>query len=228
MNIEKEDLTRPQVINSLLNIGHGDLTIYSDLGLQFVKLDPGFFAHLVPWNHNSGKVRDSKNALPVIGLRGETNDKYFENAAAHLCLLDPRNLLKAIRFHKSLPPTHNGAGKYLKKAVNLYLKMREGNNKWFDKTALQHRRSLKELYALFHINMGKRARSILHGKERSRLRGRYVSLDLPKNSIFSAISEIKNMKPQEAAGTIMHYDIPFLTAMGALGGINKNMIYFLL
>lgn len=208
--MERVDLSRPNVINSLLNIGHGDLSIYKSTGIDMINLDPNFFAHLISYNNKVGKVRDSKAALPVIGLRSG-DDEYFENAAAHLCLLDPRNLVKAIRFHKSMPPTNNGAGKYFKEAIRLYLKKREGNIKWFDKTAIQHRRSLKELYALFHIKPSARAQRILFKKEK------------PQRSIFNVVAQLKNMKPTEAAGTIINYKIPFLIAMGALkGGIKNN------
>ena len=108
--MEKTYVSRNQLINSLLHIGHGDLSIYAETGLQAAKWEPELFGHLIAWNQQKGEVRDSKAALPIIALRGDTDLQLYENACAHLCMLDPRNLLRAVRYHRELPTVGGGAG----------------------------------------------------------------------------------------------------------------------
>ena len=203
--MEQTEVTRNQIVNELLRIGHGDLKIYSDTGLKAVKVEPELFAHLIAWNEKKGEVRDSKKAFPILALRGEKDDELYENAAAHLCLLSPRDLVSACRYHRELPPAP-GAG-WIKKAINKFLTERERNQRWWDATVLQHRESIKTLYAMYHIPPTDRTQAILFEKK------------YPPGSVFEKVKELKNMKPDEAAGTILNHKIPFLIAVGALGGI---------
>ena len=211
---EKQTISRNQLVNQILRIGHGDLSIYSPLGLQAAKEEPELFAHLIAWNHVKGEVRDSKVALPVLALRGHQDTELFENAVAHLCSLDPRNLVKAIHFNRAYSvegmPVTPGAGNLLEGAVHRYLKAREASPRWWIKTALQHRKSMKSLYALYHVKPNSLAQAVLFKRQK------------PKNSVFEVLANLKNMPPQEAAGNILNYKIPFLVAVGAVGGIKKN------
>jgi hypothetical protein len=208
--IEKQILTQTQLVNQLLHIGHGDLSIYKDIGLKAAGHEPELLGHLIAWNAKKGEVRDSKVALPVLALRGKKDPELYENAVAHLVSLDPRNLVKAIRFHKSMPSLHDGAGKLLKRGVTEYLYYREGNSKWWDKTVLQHKASMKTLYALFHVHPSARAQNILFKGWK------------PRDSVFQAVALLKQMAPQEAAGTILNFNIPFTIAVGALGGVKDK------
>ncbi len=206
--METQGITKAQLVNQLIKIGHGDLSIYKEVGIKAVQQEPELFAHLIAWNATKGEVRDSKVAFPVIALHSTTkDDELFENAAAHLCKLDPKDLLRACRFHRELEVTKVGGAKYIKIAVNKYLREREKKRKWWDSSVLQHRQSMKSLYAMYHIRPSSFADSILFKRE------------YPANSVFSRLRELKHMAPQEAAGTILNYNIPFLTAVGALGGI---------
>lgn len=208
--MEKTHVTQVQMVNDLIRIGHGDLSIYADIGLPAAKHEPELFAHLIAWNQKKGEVRDSKVALPIIALRGIQDAVLHENAAAHLCLLSPRDLVRATRFHRQLP-TPNGGGAWLKEAIKRYIRTRESNTLAWDRTVLQHRKAMKTLYAMNHIKPSARANKILFKRQ------------YPKNSIFQKVADLKNMAPQEAAGTILNAKIPFLVAVGALGGIKgKN------
>ena len=64
--MEKTAVSRNQLVNQLLHMGHGDLSIYNDIGLKAVKAEPELFGHLIAWNTKKGEVRDSKVALPVL------------------------------------------------------------------------------------------------------------------------------------------------------------------
>jgi hypothetical protein len=209
--MEKTSITQNQIVNEILHIGHGDLSIYTETGLKAVGNEPELLAHLIAWNQKRGEIRDSKVALPIIALHGYKDYELFENAAAHLCLLSPRNLVRAIRYHKSIPvPAIFGGSAMIKQAVEKYLKTREQKPSWWDKTALQHRKSMKTLYAMNHIKPSPRANKILFKRQ------------YPINSVFQKVKQLKDMPPVEAAGTILNHKIPFLVAVGAIGGLKDK------
>lgn len=209
--MDRTVVSQLQMVNDILRIGHGDLSIYTDIGLKAVQHEPELFAHLISWNSKRGEVRDSKKALPIIALRGKKDPELFENACASLCLLSPRDFLSAIRFHKDrVLPRTTGGGKFLKHAIFLYLKTRESNPNWWDRTVLQHRKTIKELYALNHIRPDARANEILFKRV------------YPSNSIFTKVKQLKDMSPKEAAGTILNNKIPFLIAIPAMQGIKDK------
>lgn len=209
--MERTEVSRNQLVNQLLHIGHGDLSIYNDIGLKAVKAEPELFAHLIAWNHKKGEVRDSKKAFPAIALRGASDKELYENAVAHLCLLDPRNLLSSLVYSKcGLPQIGDGGKRILKEGVSLYLRKREEKPSWWNRTAVQHRKSLKSLYKIFRIKPSVFAQWVLFDRS------------YPPDSIFALLGKLKDMDPQEAAGTILNHEIPFLIAVGALGGIKDK------
>jgi hypothetical protein len=211
--MEKSTISRNSMVNQLLKIGHGDLNSYIPVGLQSVKEEPELFAHLIAWNEKKGEIRDSKVALPIIALRGDYDVELSENAIAHLCLLDPRNLVKAIEFNRAMKKSHpiaSGNGNFLESSIRQYITIREENPGWWVRSVLQHRKSMKALYALYHIKPNQLAQDVLFDRKK------------PKGSVFEALANLKNMNPLEAAGTILHHKIPFLIAVGAVGGIKNN------
>jgi hypothetical protein len=209
--VERTEVTRNQIVNQLMRVGHGKFDIYKDVGLKAVNSEPELFAHLIAWNNKHGQVRDTKVAFPVIALRGEPDAELYENAVAHLCVLDPRNLLRAVEFHKGLKNGAGaGAGRLLKRGVYKYIKAREKDRRWWDKTVIQHRKSMKALYALYHIKPSQRAQSVLFDGKK------------PKGSVFEALKNLKNMTSEEAAGTILNFNIPFNIAVGAIPGLKNK------
>lgn len=209
--MEKTTISRNQIINQLMHMPHGELSMYVPICMQALANESELFGHLISYNNKKGEVRDSKAAFPIIALRGEADDELYENAVANLCTLDPRTLVKGIEFHKKLSKTHPlgkvGAGKILKSGMSQYVKWRERNDGIWIRTALQHRKALKSLYTYFHIKPSQLAQDVLFDKIK------------PKGSVFEALANLKNMNPQEAAGTILNFNIPFLIASGAVGGI---------
>lgn len=211
--MESTTFSRNKLLNQLLNIGHRDLDIYVKECVPVLKVESELFAHMIAWNQKKGEVRDSKIAFPVIALRGPEDAELYENAVAHLLLLAPKYLMKAVEFNRKLSKNGNslgvgaGAGKLLKSGVEQYIRIREANKGWWTKTAVQHRSNLKALYALFHVKPNALAQAVLFDKT------------YPKGSVFEAVKNLKSMAPQEAAGTILNYKIPFLVAVGAPGGV---------
>ena len=52
--MERTEVTKNQIVNELIRIGHGDYSIYLDIGLKAIKTEPELFAHLIAWNHKIG------------------------------------------------------------------------------------------------------------------------------------------------------------------------------
>lgn len=205
--MEKTGLSRNQIIQQLTRSSHGDLKSYVAPGLAAASEDGEFFAHLIAWNEKNGQIRDSKVALPVVSLAAKTfNSELAENSLAHLALLDPRNLVRALKFAMDVKtPGHAGE---LRRLVVRYLRERENDSARWQRTAVQHRASLKTLYALFHVKPSSLADRVLFKGE--------------KLGIFKTIAELKDMASADAASAIIQLRIPFLIAVGALGGKAKE------
>jgi len=209
------------MVNELLKVGHHNPDLYTENGLKAVQTEPELFAHMIAWNYKKGKVRSSKIALPVIALRGTPDMEWWENAVAHLCTLDPRNLVNATVFNKDLTKrglrVGEGAGRLLKNGVNMYIRARERHPSWWTKTAVQHRRSLKALYAYYHIKPSPIAQDVLFNGKR------------PEGSIFEAIELMKTMTPLQAAGTIVEMGIPYTIAVTVVPDIkDPNVVMALM
>jgi len=210
-------LTKQRLIAELSKSPHGALKEYIPIGKQAVEQEGEFFAHLIAWDKKNGQIRDSKVALPVIGLAFEHDAELLDNAYAHLALLGPRELLRAFHFAREIRPT--GQMVKLRTVIGDYLHEKEQDKGW-DHLAIQHRKTLRELYARAHVRpmtKADRVRAVLFGEDE---KGNKVPL--PKGSIFEVVANLKNMAPTEAAGSIMKYRIPFLIAMGALGAKAKE------
>jgi len=135
-------------------------------------------------------------------LAYENDPELLDNSFAHIALLGPRELARAYRFALEVRP--KGKMRELRRLVEAYLREKESQKGW-DHLAVQHRGTLKELYALGHVAPSAYADKILFKGER------------PRGSVFEAVAHLAEMSPTEAAGAIMHFKIPFLIAMGALG-----------
>lgn len=204
----EKSLSKNQVIAELARSSHGDLKQYLPIVKSSAKEDPEFLAHLIAWNEKNGQIRDSKIALPVTSLTMWHDDELAENSLAHMALLDPRSLVKAVEFSKKIKTLLNG--KAIERLVEAYLREREKKRGWWDATALQHRASMKTLYAMNHIKPSDRADKILFKRSYA------------KNSAFYALRELKNMTPKDAAAAIINKELPFQIAIGALGAKAKD------
>jgi len=207
--MNESGIAKNRIISELTRSSHGDLGQYVPTGSAAAKEDPEFFGHLVSWNRIHGSVRDSKTALPVIALTGVSGDDVLrENALAHIASLDPRNLVRAVRFAMSVRP--GGNLRKIRRVVERYLRAREASPKWFERTVLQHRQSVKELYALLHIKPSPWANQIL------------FTGPIPEGTAFAAVRDLAKMGPVDARAAIAEHKIPFLVAVGALGGKAKE------
>lgn len=202
-------LTKNQILSELSRSPHGKLEEYVPVGKKAVLNEPEFFAHLIAWNHIKGQIRDSKVALPIISLTEKTlHDDFISNSLAHLAVANPRELEKAYRFAKQIKI----GGKMhdrLKNLIRDYLRNKETEKNW-DRLALQHRKVLTTLYAIAHMKPGEHQQRVLFEKKYA------------PGSVFTAVANLKNMSPDEAAGTILQKRLPFLIVKGALGNKVKE------
>ena len=208
-------LTKQRIVAELSRSSHGALKEYVPIGKQAVLQEGEFFQHLMAWDKMHGQIRDTKVALPIIGLAYEKDAELADNSLAHIALLGPRELASAYRF--ALEIRLPAKMRELRRLVESYLHQKEQDKGW-DHLAIQHRGTLKELYALAHAKPEKeRTNVVLFGRNFDKTKA-----PLPKGSVFEVVANLKNMAPTEAAGSIMKYHIPFLIAMGALGEKAKD------
>lgn len=203
-------LTKNQIIAELSKSPHGKLGEYIPLGRKAAETEPEFFAHLISWDYIKGAVRDAKVALPIVAMLSAAYSKeevFRENALAHIAKLGPRELERAYRFALEAKPSGMNM---LRRLIRNYLHLREQHTPSWDRLAVQHRKTLANLYALTHAKRSDRVGEILFvGKN-------------PEGSVFHDVANLKNMTPKEAAYTITHRRIPFLIALGALGEKSKD------
>lgn len=214
----EKGLTRNEILSELSKSPHGKLNEYIPVGLRACKQEPEFFAHLIAWDHKKGQIRDAKAALPIVSLLSpDYPADLAENSLAHLAKLSPRELNKAYRFalEQKMKSSHL---KGLNKFVGAYLHNSEENWRIWDRIAIVHRHTLKELYALTHTKpKSERVNVILFGRDFEKKKQKF-----PKTSIFQKVADLSNMSETEAAGTILEYKIPFLIAIGAIGKKMKD------
>lgn len=204
------------LLSALMKSPHGKLAEYLPVCEKFAAADPDLFAHTIAYNHVKGQVRDAKVALPVIQLLDQrvTCLPYVESALAHLADLRPREFLRALEFARDIKaPT-----RLLRRLVERYLIDLEQDRREWDRTALQHRGTLRALYAKWAFTAPGRAKNKADWTyEKAVLFG-----EAPYGTVFSKLKTLKDLDPAEIAGTIMRYQIPFLIAQGALGAKAKD------
>ena len=205
----EQGISKQKIFAELAKSSHGKLGEYVTIGKQAIEQESEFFQHLIAWNAIHGQIRDSKVALPVLGLAYEKDTELLDNSLAHLADLNPRELLKAFMFLRELRP--KGRMMTMDRLVRDYLHDLESEKGW-DHVAVQHGKVLRSLYAYARVKPTKdRVRIVLFGGVKKGEKS-----PLPKGSIFEAVANLKKMSATEAAAVIVKFKIPFLIAAGAL------------
>lgn len=204
-------LTKNQILNELTKSPHGKLEEYLAVGQQATREDPEFMAHLIAFNREHGQIRDSKVALPIITLSvPEFPAELISNSLAHVVSLDPRNMVRALRFAKQIK---SGRVRLLHGTVKRYLYNLQHNRSQWERVAIMHRASLQTLYTFPYTGGRIKQRSMV----KALLEHNYT-----KDSLFDSIRNLRDMAPQEAAGTIMRLNLPSLVVRGAVGAKLKD------
>lgn len=205
--VERAGVGRKALVAQLAKSPHGNLDEYLVVGVPGAQEDPEFFGHLVAWNAVRGQVRDAKVALPLLALMGRPGAlaaDLRENAHAHLALLDPRNLLRGLVWARPKDQIH-GEWRGLRSLVEIYLRAREQEEGWWDRTVLTHRASMKDLYKLARVKPSRRAQAVLFERE------------APEGSVFAAIRSLHAGSTDHALETLAKWKLPWLVVRGALG-----------
>ena len=201
-NVMEQGLTKTRVIAELAKSPHGKLSEYVPTGMRAAAEDPDFFAHLVAWSAQKSEIRDARVALPVIALAAATERAELENAAAHVAALDPRLFLRAVEFARTL--TIKRSRLYRRLVARYLAELETVNPARRQHVVLQHRKTLRRLYTLFHVKPSPEAELTIvkgHG--------------LP-GSIFDIVKSLSTLPAEQAAGLIVSHRIPFLIAAGAM------------
>jgi hypothetical protein len=208
-------LKKTRVISELLRSSHGKLDDYIPVGRQEVLEDPEFVAHMIAWNEKKGSIRDSKIALPIISLPEMCDKILIENSLAHLALQNPRMLVRALKFAEKMKISPRPVFEMLKR----YIRAREENRGWWDRTTIQFRKDFKSLYAMGKVKPSEYAQRILFDR------------DYPEDSPFYAIAHLSAMDGIEISAAITKWKLPYLVISGALGkrvSQNSDMLYTIL
>ena len=189
---------RTEIISTLTKSAHGKLDEYLPLATVASREDADFYAHLIAWNATRGNVRDARVALPVVGLASRpTSRDHVENALALVAHLGPREFARAVAFCR----VAGAPDRTVRRLVVRYL--REVELSTWDRLSLQHRRTLRGLYAKYHVKPSQTAEAAL-------FRGDPVGR-------FAVVQSLREMDPLAAAAAVVHHKIPFLVARGAIG-----------
>ena len=206
----EQGLTKQQVISELAKSPHGKLAEYVKVGLPAARQDPDFFAHLVAWTVANSQIRDAKVALPVIALATKPAvDPYREHSAAVLASLDPRNFLRAMTFSREVPEMRP-AFKIIKKVAVRYLREREADRKYWDRSVLQYRQAMRTLYKATRMKHDGYFNDVLFKNQ------------YPSGSVWETIRDLSKLSARDAVLAVQKHDIPFLVALPALGEKLKN------
>lgn len=208
--MSESGLSRNQIFVELAKSEHGDLKEYVPVGYAAAREHPDFLAHLLVWNKDKGQVRDTKAALPVIALMNQNLDEEFvENALACLTLLNPRDMLRAYRFVLETRPKNRMTT--IKRTLVTRFHLQEKNWPKWERTMLQHRDTLRELFALLsYPPVDKRTDACVFRRKGTE------KLAYPPGGLFELVAGLKNMSPKEAAGMILTKKLPFLPVFQAL------------
>lgn len=210
-------LSKNEIIAQLVRSAHGKLLEYVPLGKRATEEYPDFMAHLIAWDKTKGQIRDAKVALPIVTLMVPgLHEEFVDNALAHITLLGPREMLAGYRFALGTRvPGHMTA---IRKVLCAKLTQNEKNWPKWERTMLQHRNTLRELFSLLHLKTPDSRTDACLFRRTGKTR-----LPYPEGGLFETVAKLKGMSPQEAAGTILQKKIPFLIAAGAMGDRMKDV-----
>lgn len=232
-----------ELLQTLGRLEHGNLTHFVEPGLDLAKADPEIFVHQVARNHDIGKVRDSKVALPVLGLRAlsVSDQAWVESTVACMLSLGPRELVRALEFSGQLtigtikwfekPPRGSKLpGKWHEAKLKKPLKVVPGLGAELKRgieAYLRARESSKPWITKTIVQHRAAVYQLYrwgHIQMDPFVQRILVDKDYPKGSVFEAIANLKTMSPEEAAGVIRKYKLPAPVIVGAVSSIKDKAI----
>lgn len=199
---------RLELLNSLLTTPHRRLDDLAELHGTLLAEDPVFYGHLAIWYQKNGDVRDHKEIFIGCLLTSSLEE---HRGAGYVLLqkLPPYQVARVVSFLKE---KRSKVPRSTRTAVTHYLRTREADPNFFDRTALRARKPLKKLYASLHIKPSPRADAILF-KEKP-----------PADSLIGAVQGLAKAEPAEQARLITEHRIPYTTAVGAIREMTDEVV----
>lgn len=224
------------MLNSLLTCPHRKLGLVHPLHAELVKTDPRFYVRLAAWYADHGDVRDHKEMF-VVTLATSDFTGHRDVGLAMLRELPPYQVGRVVDFihgvtdevmvkvervkgakaEKVKMTATEGIGRNVPRSVKTevtrYLREREADDKWFDATALQARKTLKRLYALLHVKPGPRAQAVL-----------FDELPPPGSKLAGLKALAHTDDPDLQAKLLIEHDVPFRVAVGLVKTITPAVL----
>lgn len=161
-----ETKTYVEIFNGITSTPHRDYSAMSSVHQTACARSPKFYIHLGAWYKDSGVVRDHNVLFAATMITSEIA-AVREVGLALARQLDPRNLVRVARLVNEFKGGKTD-GRFvliprsLRTEIRRYLRDRENDDRWFDRTVVSNRRAMHDLYEMAHIRPGsRRAQAIL-------------------------------------------------------------------
>ncbi len=199
---------RLELLNSLLTTPHRRLEDIADLHARLLSEDPIFYGHLAVWYQEHGEVRDHKEVFVGCLLASELKE-HRDAGFVLLQALPPYQVARVVGFLKRV---RRKLPRSARTAVVRYLRRREADPNFFDRSVLRARRPMKQLYAGQHVKPSPRADAIL-------FKGRP-----PADSLPAAVKALAAAPPAQQAAIITERRIPYTIAVGAVRELSEDVL----
>jgi hypothetical protein len=204
---------RLDILNSLLTTPHRQLDQVAQLHKSMVERDPIFYGHLAVWYQRNGDVRDHKEVF-IGNLLASDLSEHRDAGFVLLQELPPYQVARVVDFMKR---ARGKLPRSTRTAVVHYLRRREADPAFFDRSALRARKAMKHLYATLHIKPSERADSVLF-KDAP-----------PQGSLALMLKELaKADSAAEQARLIVEHKIPYTIAVGAIRQMTPSVLVALI
>lgn len=207
----KEQDIRLNILNSLLESTHREISKVVDIHKEMLEQDPLFYGHIAVWAMDNTDVRDHKEVFTAALLLSE----YPEHREAGYVLLQsfPPYQVSRIKNHVKKVFQKNPP-RIMKSAVRTYLNGFENNNDRLDGAAAsRNRKHLTGLYASFRLEPSERAQAILFDDNPP------ADSKLAQVKLLSSVAD-----PTEQAKLIVEHNIPYTTAVGAISNMTPTVL----
>lgn len=216
--MSEQQFDRKALISQLAKSAHGSMEDYRKPCIEAAMTDPEFYAHLAAWNHVKGQIRDSKIALPVGALARLDHPAFAENALALLADLPPRLFEQGVMLFRDWKlPGH----RTVRRLVERYLRDLEADRKAWDRTALQHRDTMRTLYGEYHVKPGTDYKIPRRTKRHGDLLVSREDVTVMKHQAttgkFAVVRDLPHLPALQIGALVKQHRLPFLVVRGALG-----------
>jgi hypothetical protein len=212
MNTAERDI-RLEMLNSLLTTPHRELAQVAKLHAEMIQRDPLFYGHMAVWYQRNGDVRDHKEVF-IANLLTSALTEHRDAGFALLQEFPPYQVARIVDFMKQqcgkLPRS-------ARTAVTRYLRTREKNPVFFDRSALRARSAMKHLYASLHVKPNERAEAVL-----------FMDAPPPDSKAFVLKQLARATDPAEQAQLIVEHGIPYAVAVGAVSKLTPSVLVALI